>query len=73
MLNTAAHSGGTARMSSVSIADYRLNNQRIAGQGFDQPEDVVRWMGALQAQDYAQAVWALGLRMRSPSAHTACA
>jgi hypothetical protein len=52
-------------MSSVSIADYRLNNQRIAGQGFDQPEDVVRWMGALQAQDYAQAVWALGLRMRS--------
>jgi hypothetical protein len=52
-------------MNSASIAEYRLQNQRIAGQGFEQPEDVVRWMGALQAQDYGQAVWALGLRMRS--------
>jgi len=27
------------------------------------PEDVVRWLGAVQAQDYPGAKWALGLRM----------
>jgi hypothetical protein len=43
----------------------RLSNQRIAGEKFERPEDAVRWMGALQAQDYGQAVWAVGLRTRS--------
>jgi hypothetical protein len=40
----------------------RLANQRIVGPKFERPEQVVRWMGAIQAQDYAQAVWAIGLR-----------
>lgn len=44
---------------------YRLYQQRIIGLRFEQSEDVVRWMGALQAQDYHQAVWAVGLRTRS--------
>jgi hypothetical protein len=43
----------------------RLSSQRIAREKFEKPEDVVRWMGALQAQDYLQAVWAIGLRTRS--------
>jgi hypothetical protein len=43
----------------------RLLNQRIEGEKFEQPEEVVRWMGALQAQDYQQSLWAIGLRTQS--------
>ena len=31
---------------------------------FATPADVVRWFGAMQAQDYLGALWAVGLRMR---------
>lgn len=51
----------------MNIAAKRLQSQRIAGQKFDTPEEVVRWMGAIQAQDYGQAVWAIGSRMKRPS------
>jgi hypothetical protein len=44
--------------------DQRLLNQHIAGEKFERPEEVVSWMGAMQAQDYGQAVWAVGLRTR---------
>lgn len=47
------------------IASQRLYNQHIAGEKFQQPEDVVRWMGALQAQEYSHALWAIGLRTQS--------
>jgi hypothetical protein len=30
---------------------------------FDKPEEVVRWMGAVQAQDFLYSLWALGLRL----------
>ncbi len=43
----------------------RLSSQRIAGEKLENPEDVVKWMGALQAQDYMQAVWAIGARTAS--------
>jgi hypothetical protein len=49
----------------TNIAHQRLFNQHIAGEKFQQPEEVVRWMGALQAQDYQQALWAIGLRAQS--------
>jgi hypothetical protein len=49
----------------MDIAHRRLLNQHIAGELFASPEAVVRWMGAMQAQDYQQAVWAIGLRMQS--------
>ncbi len=54
-----------ARRSSPGIAVRRLRNQRIAGAGVDRPGSVVAWMGAVQAQDYLGALWALGLRMES--------
>ena len=38
--------------------------QRLAGPGFATPADVVSWFGAVQAQDYAGALWALGLRTK---------
>lgn len=44
------------------IANHRLYNQRIAGSSITKPEQVVQAFGAIQAQDYMQAVWAIGLR-----------
>ncbi|MBE3558431.1 MAG: AlkZ family DNA glycosylase [Ktedonobacteraceae bacterium] len=52
----------------TAIAHQRLLNQRIAGEQCTRPEEVVRWMGAMQAQDYLQALWAIGLRMPSATA-----
>ena len=49
-------------MTSAEVAHRRLLNQRIAGERFGRPDEVVRWMGAMQAQDYRQALWAIGLR-----------
>jgi hypothetical protein len=47
---------------SADIAARRLHNQRIAGAGFEQAGAVVAWMGAVQAQDYLGALWAVGIR-----------
>src|SRR4030095_2819369 len=52
-------------MESSDIAQLRLHNQHIAGATFKQPGDVVAWLGAVQAQDYLGALWAVGLRMRN--------
>ena len=43
----------------------RLYQQRLAGDLLASPQEVVAWLGAVQAQDYAGAKWALGLRMPS--------
>jgi hypothetical protein len=51
-------------MSSLNIAQQRLSNQYIAGAKFEKPSEVVSWLGAVQAQDYLGALWAVGLRMR---------
>ncbi|GGG01740.1 hypothetical protein GCM10010912_53230 [Paenibacillus albidus] len=47
------------------IGERRLNNQYIEGTLPGKPHEVVEAMGALQAQDYMQAVWAIGSRMSS--------
>lgn len=47
------------------IANQRLYNQHLAGMPSDKPRDVVAWLGAVQAQDFAGAKWALGLRSQS--------
>jgi len=46
------------------IAGQRFLNQYISRAGHRHPADVVAWMGAVQAQEYAPAKWGLGLRMR---------
>lgn len=43
----------------------RLRNQKLLSPRFDTPEEVVAWLGAVQAQDYTGAKWALGLRARN--------
>lgn len=47
----------------TAIAEQRLRNQRLTGTAGRQPADVVAWLGAVQAQEYAAARWALALRM----------
>lgn len=51
-----------------AIAHQRLHNQHIATASFEKPADVVQWMGAVQAQEYLGALWAVGLRTRQASA-----
>jgi hypothetical protein len=52
-------------MTVSDIARLRLHNQRIACATIERPGDVVSWLGAVQAQDYLGALWAVGLRMRN--------
>ena len=57
-------------MSGVKVAQLRLESQLLARQRFAKPADVVRWFGAIQAQDYLGALWALGLRTREATEAT---
>jgi hypothetical protein len=50
-----------------TVIRQRLYNQRLEGAKFQTPAEVVSWLGAVQAQEYALAKWALGLRMQSAS------
>ncbi len=47
-----------------AIPARRLLTQGLILPAFPNPESVVAWFGAVQAQDYFGALWALGLRMR---------
>ena len=51
-------------MTQVDIARRRLRQQSLDQPRFEQPRDAVAWLGAVQAQDYPAAKWALGLRVR---------
>ena len=46
-----------------AIVARRLRAQRLTGAGFARPEDVVGWLGAVQAQDYGPAKWSVGARV----------
>jgi hypothetical protein len=46
-----------------SILNLRLANQHMAGTIFTSPKDLVAWMGAMQAQDFAMSKWAVGVRL----------
>ena len=54
-------------MTPQDIARLRLARQQIAQPSFATPAEVVAWLGAVQAQDYAGAKWGLGLRLREAS------
>ena len=47
----------------MNIIQQRLNSQFLARRKLEKPEEVVAWQGAVQAQDYAGAKWAVGLRL----------
>ncbi len=50
-------------MTPSEISNLRLVSQRITGGKFKTAKEVVDWMGAIQAQDYAMSKWAIGLRV----------
>jgi len=50
-------------MTENAIPAIRLHQQGIAPHRFTDPTEVVRWMGAIHAQNYHQAVWAIGARL----------
>lgn len=52
------------------VLSLRLYNQYLEGRTLERPEDVVRWMGAVQAQDYAGAKWAIAQRTAYESSAT---
>lgn len=49
----------------AAVAAQRLNNQRLTRSGPRRPEDIVAWLGAVQAQEYPAARWGLGQRLRA--------
>lgn len=46
----------------------RLLNQQLICPQFDNPTEVVDYMGAMQAQEYRMMRWAVGMRTQKPSA-----
>lgn len=50
-------------MTTNKITQLRLLNQKITGGHLDTIEDTVAYFGAMQAQDYHMAKWAIGARM----------
>ena len=50
-------------MTKQALGPARLAHQRITGTACRRPRDVVRLLGAVQAQDYAGSLWAVGMRM----------
>jgi hypothetical protein len=47
------------------ILRLRLANQQISRADFKTPGELVAWLGAVQAQDYLNSKWAIGLRLKN--------
>src|SRR5690606_19726113 len=45
------------------LSRLRLAHQQISVNHLKNPRDVVRWMGAIQAQDFGMSLWAVGVRL----------
>lgn len=52
------------------ITNIRLRSQQLLKPEFNNPKDLVSWMGAMQAQDYPRVKWALGVRLKSATIRT---
>jgi hypothetical protein len=51
-------------MNTQDLLHLRLMNQQLLGeQRFEKPEEIVAYQGAMQAQEYAHAKWAISLRI----------
>jgi len=47
---------------SMDLAHWRMHNLRLSGTRPSAADDVVRWLGAVQSQEYGPAKWAVGQR-----------
>jgi hypothetical protein len=54
-------------MTPSEIISERLRRQQLTLPRFTTPHEVVRWMGAIQAQDFQAALWAIGSRLPTAS------
>jgi hypothetical protein len=50
-------------MNQSDIAQLRLVSQQLVESDFSTPKEIISWMGAVQAQDYPMAKWAIGARL----------
>ncbi|HLG65632.1 MAG TPA: winged helix DNA-binding domain-containing protein [Ktedonosporobacter sp.] len=50
-------------MMTLNIAQQRLHQQQLTQHVSETPQALVEWFGAVQAQEFAAAKWALGLRL----------
>jgi hypothetical protein len=57
-------------MTPPTLAHRRLRQLRLAGDPLATPQEVVAWLGAMQAQEYPGAAWSLAMRLRRASAAT---
>ncbi len=55
----------------IDIPRYRLHNQFLSQTDFTEPEQIVAALGAVQAQDYSGAKWALGQRLKNATTDAA--
>jgi hypothetical protein len=51
----------------MSLVSDRLRNQHLVAADRKSPADIVAWLGAMQAQDFAAVKWGIGLRI--PRSH----
>lgn len=49
------------------MIDIRLQSHQLTTPRFAEPRELVAWMGAMQAQNYSMAKWAIGVRLSTPS------
>lgn len=52
-------------MTASAISHQRLINQMVHGNELNSVRDLVHWMGAVQAQDYNMAKYAIGIRLKN--------
>ncbi len=57
------HAARAGALHGDRLLQHRLYNQRLTGEPFASPEAVVSWLGAVQAQEYYEAKWSLGMRL----------
>lgn len=51
-------------LTDAAIIGHRMHNQQLVSSRFSKPEDLVRWLVAMQAQEYAFAKWAVAVRLK---------
>jgi hypothetical protein len=47
----------------LAVVHRRLHSQRLAGGRFERPAEAVHWLGAMQAQEFAEAKWSIAERV----------
>lgn len=49
----------------TTIKNIRLTSHQLSQQKYNSPKELVSWMGAMQAQDFNMAKWAVAIRLNS--------